>query len=377
MVSGKSIICFSSNDWSDIPSSKFHIMKYLGQSNSVLYVETIGLRHPQLLSRDVKRAFSKLLKTFRGVKNVENGIFTWSPPAIPYHGLAIVKWLNARILSLMIRCIVRRLAMKHPIIWTYMPNAIEIIERIPSSKVVYHCIDDYAEFTGVPKVAFEKMERKMLERADITIVSAKKLFENKRPYARNIQYIPHGVNLEEFRAYLKETVNLKDIDGIKSPIAGFIGRIADWIDLPLIMRCAKELPGWNFVLVGPSNVDLEPYLSFPNVHFLGEKNYKEVPHYIQRYDVCLMPFVSNALVASVNPLKMYEYLALGKPIVTVPIDEVEDFAHLLTIADTSNFSKGIEKAYKEDTEVKRVIRIESVSGRSWGDIAEKILGIVG
>jgi len=377
MISGKSIICFSSNDWTDIPSSKFHIMKHVGRSNLVLYVETIGLRHPQFLSRDVRRALTKLRKTCRWVKNVENGIFTWSPPAIPYHGLAIVEWLNALILSIMIRRIARRLAMKDPIIWSYMPNAIEIIERIPSSKVIYHCIDDYAEFTDVPKAAFEKMERKMLERADITIVSAKKLYENKRPYARNIIYIPHGVNLTEFQGYLKETLNIKDIDGIKSPIAGFIGRIADWVDLPLIMRCARELPNWNFVLVGPSNVDLKPYLGIPNVHFLGKKDYKDIPHYIQRFDVCLMPFVCNALVASVNPLKMYEYLALGKPVVTVPMDEVEDFAHLLTIAGPSNFSKGIEKAYEEDTEVKRVMRIESVSGRSWGDVAEKILGLVG
>ena len=81
--------------------------------------------------------------------------------------------------------------------------------------------------------------------------------------------------------------------------------------------------------------------------------------------------------ASVNPLKMYEYLAIGKPVVTVPMDEVADYTHLLTIAEPSKFSKGIEKAYEADTEMQKKMRIESVSGRSWADIAERILGLLG
>ena len=298
MEASKSIVCFSANDWSDIPSSKFHIMRHLGKSHKVLYVETMGIRHPRLSSRDVNRAVSKIKKTFSGLRNVENNIYVWSPLAIPYHGFAFVNWFNSYFVATMVKRFVDKLGMVDPIIWTYLPNTIDIIGKLPFSKVVYHCIDDYAEFTDAPKVAFERMERKMLQLADFTVVSAKKLYESKRPYAKNIIYIPHGVNLTEFREYLNEKVNLSDLDRIKKPIAGFIGRVADWIDLPLIMRCARELPNWNFVLVGPSIVDLNPYLGIPNVHFLGKKDYREIPHYIQKFDVCLMPFVSNALVAS-------------------------------------------------------------------------------
>jgi hypothetical protein len=86
-----------------------------------------------------------------------------------------------------------------------------------------------------------------------------------------------------------------------------------------------------------------------------------------------MPFVDNALVASVNPLKLYEYLALGKPVVTVPMPEVADFAHLLTIAGPSDFAAAIEAAFAGDTDAKRSARIAAVSGHSWGDIAEEII----
>jgi len=373
--SHKPIICFSVNDWNDIPSSKFHIMRYLGKSHKVLYVETMGIRNPQLSSRDARRAVSKIKKSFSGLRNVENNIYVWSPLAIPYHGFALANRFNSYFIATMVKRFMGKLGMIDPIIWAYLPNAIDIIEKLPLSKIIYHCIDDYAEFTDVPKVAFERMERDMLQRADVTVVSAKKLFESKRLYAKNIIYIPHGVNLIEFQGYLNNKVDLNDLDRINKPIAGFVGRIADWVDLSLIKRCAKELPNWNFVLVGPSNVDLNPYLDIPNVHFLGKKNYREIPHYIRHFDVCLMPFVSNALVSSVNPLKMYEYLAIGKPVVTVPMDEVTDFAPLLTIAEPSNFSKGIKTAYEADSEMLRKMRIESVSGRSWDDIAERILGL--
>lgn len=377
MEASKSIVCFSANDWDDIPSSKFHIMRHLGKAHKVLYVETIGIRHPQVSSRDAKRALSKLKKSFAGVRNVENNIYVWSPLAIPYHGFVLVNWFNSYFVANMVKMYMRQLKMVDPIIWSYLPNAIGIIEKLPLSKIVYHCIDDYGDFTDAPKVAFERMERRMLQKADLTVVSAKKLYEKKRPYAKNITYIPHGVNLAEFRGYLKEKVKIKDLDSIKKPIAGLVGRIADWVDLPLIVRCARELPDWNFVLVGPSNVDLKPYLDIPNIHFLGKKDYKEIPQYIQQFDVCLMPYFTIERIATANPLKMYEYLALGKPIVTVPVDEVSDFAHLLTIAKASEFSAGIKKAYEEDTEIKRTMRIESVSGRSWGDIAESILGLLG
>ena len=376
MTSGKSIICFSANDWSDIASSKLHIMKYLGKSNTVLYIDTIGIRRPRLNSRDGKRALGKLQRILRGIRRVESNVFVWSPFAIPYHGVLGVDWFNARFIAMMVKRFASKLGMRQPIIWSYLPNAIDIIKRIPATRVIYHCIDDYGAFTDVPKSVFEKMERRMLKQADLTVVSAKRLFELRKPYAKRIVHIPHGVNLAEFQDELRKDVYLPDIDSLRRPIAGFVGRIADWVDLPLIVGCAKALPDWTFVLVGPSNIDLSPYLNIPNMVFLGKKNHEEIPYYIRRFNVCLMPFIKHPLVDSINPLKMYEYLAVGKPVVSVPLVEIEEYSHLITITSPSNFPTAIQIAYREDTEEKQQQRIDSVSRRSWGDIAETILGMV-
>jgi glycosyltransferase involved in cell wall biosynthesis len=373
MPSGRSIICFSSNDWSDIPSSKFHIMRYLGKRYTVLYVETIGIRQPKLVGRDFKRIFQKLKMSLRGLNNVESNIYTWSPMAIPFHKFKFVRWLNAFLIARMVKYLSCKLNLQNPIIWSYLPNTVEIIKQLPDFPLIYHCIDDYGEFTDAPKNTFALMEQQMLRLSDLTVVSAKRLLSSRRLHSKNIIYIPHGVNLEEFQDQLNNKIELPDIDSLSRPIAGFIGRIADWINLELIVQCARELRDWNFVLVGPSNVDLTPYLNIKNIRFLGRKNHVLVPNYIQRFDVCLMPFAENNLVASVNPLKMYEYLAVGKPVVSVPMPEVEEFSSVISIAKQTDFSAAIVKAYREDTPQKQESRIESISGRSWHSIANEIL----
>lgn len=373
MTQGRDIICFSSNDWSDIPSSKLHIMRYLGRNNRVLYIETLGIRSPHLSKRDFGRAIQKLKLFKRGMVSAENNVQVWSPLAIPFHGLPGSAWLNARLVTAGLRRNVSRLGMRNPILWSYLPNAIPIISRLGWSPVVYHCIDDYGEFTDAPKEAFERMERAMLARADLTVVSSKKLFEKRKPHARRIRYIPHGVNLREFQEALKLHVPLPDIDSIPGPIAGFIGRIADWIDLDLVARCARQMSDWSFVLVGPSNVDLESYRAIPNIHFLGRRDHKLIPHYIQRFNVSLMPFGESSLVDSVNPLKMYEYLAVGRPVVTVRMPEVEAFARVVTIAPRSEFAEAIRRASEQDSPEARQARVDAMATRSWDRIAEEIL----
>lgn len=172
---------------------------------------------------------------------------------------------------------------------------------------------------------------------------------------------------------MRNKIELPDIDSVKGPIAGFVGRIADWIDLELVYRCASELRSWSFVFVGPSNIDLSPYRSIPNMIFLGQKDHRLVPQYIERFNVCLMPFVQNKLVASVNPLKMYEYLAVGKPVVSVPMPEIEEFSGVIAIAEPIDFCRAIREAYETDLPVKHELRTAAVSGRSWEAVADEIM----
>ena len=375
-IKGKSIVCFSANDWSDIPSSKAHIMRSLGRANKVMYIDTLGIRTPRFSNHDFKRAVQKIKLSIRGLRNVENSLYVWSPPAIPFHGSPVGRRINATVLSIAINRLMARLNMEDAVVWSYLPNAIGIIKKLRASKVVYHCIDDYAEFTDCPKTSFQQMEREMLETADLTVVSSKRLLELRRPDAKQIAYVPHGVDLDFFRAAAKADVFLPDMTGIRKPIAGFVGRIADWVDLDLIARCASVMPDWSFVLVGPSNVDLRRRQNPGNVHFLGRKEHEDIPHYIKMFDVCLIPFVENDLVESVNPLKMYEYLALGKPVVSTPMAELRAHSDVVAIAEGKDFATAIQQAYLSDTDMARRARIEAVSTRSWATVTNEIMALL-
>lgn len=367
------IVCFSSNDWNDIPSSKFHIMRYIGQNRTVLFIETIGIRQPKICANDAKRALHKIGKSLQGSKHAEAKIYTWSPLAIPFHKFRVLRHINSLYIATMVGRITSSLGIKKPVIWSYLPNAIGIIKRLDFSNLIYHCIDDYGEFTGAPKKSFALMEREMLRSADLTVVSSRELLALRRPHCKNIAYVPHGVDLKGFQRELRNRVHLPDLDSVQGPIAGFVGRIADWIDLELVCRCAFELHNWSFVFVGPSNVDLSRYRSIGNMIFLGRRDHRLIPHYIERFDVCLMPFVRNRLVASVNPLKMYEYLAVGKPVVSVPMPEIAEFADVITIAEPGDFCRAIQRTRETDSPSKREVRIDSVRGRSWEAVADTIL----
>jgi glycosyltransferase involved in cell wall biosynthesis len=186
--------------------------------------------------------------------------------------------------------------------------------------------------------------------------------------------VPHGVDAERFAAVDLEGLP-GDVSDIPRPIAGFVGRIASWIDLELIRDCALALPEWSFVLVGPTNTALSELEAMPNVHCLGARDYEEVPGYVRAFDVCLAPFVSSALSESVNPLKVHEYLAAGKPVVATRMRELEPFADVVRLEKRSVFPEAIEDEAIRDSADRAMQRRASVT-RTWSDVAETILDLL-
>jgi len=368
------ILCFSSNDWSDIASSKYHIMRYLGRDRPVLYIETMGIRNPHPSRRDLRRILEKIRLRRAGLRNVEAQVFVWSPLVIPYHGVPGVPWINRHYMARAIRKLADSLDIVDPIVWTYLPNSIDIIDELAPRTVIYHCIDDYAEFTGAPKEAFGRMERRLLRRADLTVVSSRRLLELKADEARRIRYVPHGVDAQFFADRCQTDSTPADLKTMTKPVAGFVGRIGDWIDLELLASVATSLPEWSFVLVGPANVDTSLLDILHNVHLLGRREYDQIPSYIREFDVALMPFRANKLVDSVNPLKMYEYFAVGTPVVSVPLVEIAGLGpELVTIAKRDDFAEAIERAVQLDCPEWREARLAFAKQRSWASVAETIL----
>lgn len=367
MLENQQIICISSVDWDPIWTRKQQVMSRLPGSNTVLYVEP----PISLLSPFKDPACWRKWTTWRqGVRPWRDNIYLWSPPVtLPFGN--IYPWVN-RInqwwIGLFLQQVVRRLGFSRPILWTYLPNTVDLVGKLGEKLLVYDCVDEHSAYTGFNKEAVQSMERKLLQKCGVVFTTARGLFEDKRQYNANTHLLPNAANVELFgKAQSPETPIPDDIAAIPHPIIGFVGVIQDWVDLSLIESTAKAHPDWSVVLVGPvgPGVELQSLKDCANVHFLGRRDQAELPKYLKVFDVCLNPFRLNELTRTVSPLKFYEYLASGKPIVTVPMPEIESYGDVVEIAPPDRFVQAVARALAEETEAKKEARLRRAAENSW------------
>jgi glycosyltransferase involved in cell wall biosynthesis len=331
MIEGHDIICFS-NDWDSDPLSKKHIMLRLAKHNRVLWINSIGNRRPTASVRDLKRVMKKLRDFTRGHRQVGDSIFVFSPIALPLHASPIARWLNRRALRWSVKRVARKLGFRNPVTWTFEPASAEIAGSLGENALVYHCVDEFSEFTGTDKSALLELERQLLTKSHCVIVSSDRLYHKKRPHNANTYLVTHGVDVSHFRkACDPQTEVPRELATLRTPVIGFFGLIADWVDLDLIRFLAQSRPEWSFVMIGKASTDTRSLDGIRNIHLLGPKPYSELPGYAKRFDAAILPFVVNELTLSANPLKVREYLAAGLPVVSTAIPEVEKLSDLLHI----------------------------------------------
>ena len=178
------------------------------------------------------------------------------------------------------------------------------------------------------------------------------------------------------KASSKDTNIPKEIDAIKRPIIGFFGLIREWLDMELIKHLATKCPDLSIVLIGKSAVDTSTLNGVKNIHLLGHKDYSTLPSYAKAFDVCIIPFKVNELTRNVNPIKLREYLAMGKPVVSTYMLEVAKYK-VVEIAETyDEFVKKIELCLKKNQESDIKERQDSIRTETWQYRMEKISEIV-
>ena len=213
--------------------------------------------------------------------------------------------------------------------------------------IVYHCVDEFSKFTGADTAGIAEKEQKLLDKADIVIVSSEALLQSKSQKNPNTFLVTHGVDYDHFaKACLPETETAKECAGIKGPVIGFFGLIADWVDLEVIRHIAIAKPDWSLLLIGEIQTDVSRLRDLKNVHISGRRDYKSLPTYAKLFDVAILPFVINELTLAANPLKVREYLAAGLPVVATPLPEVQRLGNSQDSPSRqpeTSFSAAIEK----------------------------------
>lgn len=215
--------------------------------------------------------------------------------------------------------------------WLYTPMAMPLARALAPVVTAYDCMDELSGFHGAP-IALRARERALLAEADVVFTGGPSLYEAKRALCPHVLCLPSSVDVAHFR---QPAPTPSDQAGIPRPRLGFFGVIDERLDVALLDAVAAARPDWQLVLVGPV-VKIDPAVlpRRPNIHYLGQRPYAELPAYVAGWDVCLLPFAHNDATRFISPTKTLEYMAAERPIVSTGIRDVaEPYRGVVAIAD--------------------------------------------
>jgi len=240
--------------------------------------------------------------------------------------------------------------------------------RLGEDVTIYDCMDEISEFRQ-PRLRREAViaqERELMGRVDAVVTTSQTLFDSKSPFARRAELIRNGAEIEHFRKALDPGLKPADIAGLEKPIVGFHGYLADWLDWPLIEAVVREGTEFDWVFVGPTTRNLSDLSALPHFHALGKKPYSELPDYLRHFACAHIPFDRTPLTVHVNPVKLYEYLAGGAPVVATPLPELEQFRDVCALTDKpAEYLEAIRRAVADDSPEKRLSRSRRVENETW------------
>lgn len=382
LLENYNIICFGPSDWWGMnPSCTTHIMKRFAEKNRVLYINPVSSDLLGSISRKKRknirsRIVRKLKSMSKYIRRPKTNLYVISPLFLPIQGVPLIDWLNNILLRLQLILILRILKMKHPLIWAENIRSVDMIDKIKNRGIVYHVSDMFSKcgYT-LNKKALEKRENILTKKADVVICVSKALYKVKKNEHRNVSYLPHGVDFELFRQAVNNHEQLPELKNIEPPIAGYYGTLTNGNDIELLEYCAKNLPEVSFVFVGQVTTgDYSNLFSFSNVHYLGKLPYEKIPALCAAFTVCMLPWRVWDWIKNCNPLKFFEYMSSGRPIVSVEIDEVKSYYSTLTsIAYSSEeFLNAIVWEIENDTFERSQKRVNIAREHSW----EKHINII-
>lgn len=252
----------------------------------------------------------------------------------------------------------------------WWPVAAALKEKFGGS-VVFDCMDDHGGFSTNTADAL-KTESHLIKAADLVVTSSALLEERCTKENANTIQVKNGTEFEHF-ADPKPNGLLDHLAAF--PIIGYYGAISDWFDMDLVAYCARMRPNWNFVLIGATfGAELKSVEALSNVHFLGEKPYKDLPGFLAYFDVCTIPFKIIPLTLATNPVKFYEYLSAGKPVVSVKLPELVPYAeHCYLAATPEEFLSQLELALSERGDMEKVTRRLHLARENSWDSRVKLL----
>ena len=375
------IICVSPAPW-DYPiwTNRQHIMHVLSKNNDVYYIF-----HPEFLRSTIKRNILSP-KKINHIKENKYRLKLITPYILPFaKSFLNIHKLNVKICSTLINRRLKEGNIKNYILWFYDPESVFYLKYLNPTIACYDCVD---EFSAMPSYNSQKkidrllkLEKLLVKKCDIVFTTSNNLYSEKKKYNSKTFLVE---NVGDFKHFYKTTkvkpINLKQIPPNKKNI-GFIGALDSYkVDYELLEWLSIRQPDWNFILIGSKLNILEKEIHLKgskNIFFLGIKKYKDLPYYAANFDICIIPYKINDYTKNVFPIKVFEYLATGKPVVSTNLPSIRKYKDVIFISDDYlDFENKIKIALVNNNISNKEKRLQIAYKNSWESRSEKLIKIV-
>lgn len=389
------IICFDDH-WDKYQRRNKSIMLELAEREEVgiiLFVEmplTLTSLIKFLLRSTAQYTAERWQRLFsRGLVFQEGKVFVLTPLSlVPFDRLEVLQWLNIPFTKFFCRWLVNSVLKQHNlrniVLWITLPHyTSEFVGMFGERLFCYNLCDDYTEFYDASSPLRERLEaedRKLTAAADLMFVSSEDLERKKEAMGKMACRLSNAVDFDYFHQIWEVAVEPPDLAALHRPRLGYVGKVTHRTDLAMVERAARRHPEWSIAMIGPVSPGTEGVdrlRELPNVAFLGEKPYADVPAYLKYVDVCIMPHKVNALTESMDPLKLYSYLASGKPIVSTAVAGVGAFSQAVRVVDSNEgFVAQIEAVLEEDGSERKSKQLALARENSWSKRVDVILSLI-
>jgi glycosyltransferase involved in cell wall biosynthesis len=382
-LKGRDIVCVGFSDWNNpIVTNEKHLLSRMAKDNNILFVESLGLRRPQVAGRDLKRMAGRL---WRGVQppRAIDGLHVLSPLVLPLHDVAAARKFNAYVLPRLVRRAAKRLGMRDVILWSFVGQAHVLIDPLAPSKVLFYNDDDHGAKKGIDAESFYAAEAAFARRADAILCSAPEITARMKQLNDHVYDAPNVADTAMFATALDDGAVDPALAALPGPRVVFVGAIqAHTVDVPLVVELATARPDWSLAFVGPvgtgdPGTDVSAMAALPNVHLLGPRRYEELPAVLRGADAAMLPYLTEGAMRSVFPMKTYEYLAAGRPVVTTPLPALAELTGVARAATGAEFAARLDEVMAADTPADRRRRSDAVQSHSFEARIEQIGTVLG
>jgi glycosyltransferase involved in cell wall biosynthesis len=361
------IVMFSTAEW-DAPlwTNKQQIAVRLANDFQVIYVEP---------TRPVGAAAGRSLLT--GRHWTDRGVTVYRPPAVLPFGAKIwpVNCANASLVASDLNRVLTEKSFARNLVWCYPPTCQPLAAATPHVLSCYDCVDEYSAFPGAWAITTKRMEKALIQHVDVVFTTAESLYQAKRRFNPRTYFVPNVADFEHFHQATRFEAPRR-VREMPRPLIGFVGALNYKLDAQLLEALFRLRPNWSFLFIGPDRgFGVDRFLGHRNVHFWGRKTVDELPAIMAGFDACIIPYHINRYTEGVLPLKFFEYLATGKPVVSTPIPELRKFEPMIDLAGTAaDFARAVERRLEVDQH--REQRIALARDNSWEHRIGRMLTIL-